>query len=111
MATLLRAHRRHVETVRGKLLGNLIEDHALPRRQLRHDRHQQALPGERAFAARAQVLFEQHALVRHVLVDDPQSFAIHRHDEAGVHLSQRLQFREAGGAGGRFSPMRGCSAA
>ena len=44
------------------------------------------------------MLLEKDALVRHVLVDDPQPFAVHRHDEAGVHLPERLQIRNFFGA-------------
>ena len=55
----------------------------------------QALPGHRALAPRPQMLLEKHALVRHVLVDDPQPFRIHRHDEARVHLPQWPQFPDA----------------
>ena len=63
----------------------------LPRIQLDDQRHQHSLAAEFAFAARAQMLLEQHALVRHMLVNDPESFAIHRNDEAAVHLPKRLQ--------------------
>src|SRR5256885_13166215 len=37
-----------------------------------------------------QVLFEQHALVRHVLVHNPQAFAVHRHDE-GLWIVDRSE--------------------
>ena len=55
----LRAHRRHVESVGRQLLRDLIQNGALPRRQVRHDRHQQPLARKSAFAPRAQMLLEQ----------------------------------------------------
>ena len=66
-------------------------------------------PDDRAFAARAHVLLKQDALVRHVLVDEPQSLAVDGDDEAGVHLSQRLEVGEAGGAGRKLDGLRGRS--
>jgi len=36
------------------------------------------------------VLLEKHALVRHVLVYDPQSFAVHRDDETCADLTKWL---------------------
>ena len=40
------------------------------------------------------MLLEENALMRDVLVDDPQPFGIHRDDETVVHLSKRLQIRD-----------------
>ena len=36
--------------------------------------------------------------MRHVLIDDPQPLAVHRHNKAGAHLPQRLQIRNLIGA-------------
>ena len=44
----------------------------LRRRQFQHHRHQQLLPLDAALGPLPQHLFKQDALVRHVLVDDPQ---------------------------------------
>ena len=44
-----------------------------------------------AAGALGQHLFEQDPLVRHVLVDDPQSVASGGDDEAVVDLAQRAQ--------------------
>ena len=99
MATLRAAHQLRFESVGAQLFADLLERHELPRTQLDDQRHQQALPAERALAPRPQVLLEEHALVRHVLVDDPQAFAVHRHDEAGAHLPQRLQVENLHRAG------------
>ena len=93
-----RPHLRDLETVGGQLLGDSFENDELPRRELHHQRHQHVLAGELPFAARAQMLFEQHALVRYVLVNDPQPFAVYGDDEARIHLSQRLQLTQAFGA-------------
>ena len=46
------------------------------------------------------MLLEQHALVRHVLVDDPQALRVHRDDEARIDLPQRLEVRDALGTRG-----------
>ena len=42
-----------------------------------------------------QHLLEQNALMRHVLIDDPQSVAPRRDDEAVVDLAQRPQIRQS----------------
>jgi len=49
-------------------------------------------------AACFQMLLEEHALVRHVLVHDPQPLAVHRDDETRADLSQRLQVSDLFGA-------------
>ena len=107
-----RAHQFGFETVGAQFFANLLENRELPGVQLDDQRNQQALSAEFAFAPRAQVLFEKHALVRHVLVNDPQSFAIHCDDEAAVHLAQRLQvgdvfdaWQRSGRGGGAASPF------
>src|ERR1700722_12769338 len=37
------------------------------------------------------MLLEEHAFVRHVLIDDPESLAVHRHDKTAAHLAQWLE--------------------
>ena len=54
-------------------------------------RHQQPLHLHAAGGALLQHLLEQNALVRHVLVDDPQPVAARGDDEALVDLAQRAQ--------------------
>src|SRR6202035_1251285 len=54
-----------------------------------------------------QMLLEQHALVRHMLIDDPQPLGIDRDNKTRVNLAQRLQFREARRARWRFPGLRG----
>src|SRR5216684_4519576 len=56
------------------------------------------------------MLLEEHALVRHVLVDDPQPFAVHCHDETRAHLPEWLEVRDLFGArkaGGSVCARRG----
>src|ERR1700719_5287616 len=52
------------------------------------------------------MLFEKDALVRNVLVDDAQTFAIHGHDKTVVHLPERLQIDDLLGAGKRTGRVR-----
>src|SRR5580704_7169584 len=40
------------------------------------------------------MLLEENALVRHVLIDNPQAFGVHRDDEAAAHLAERLQVND-----------------
>src|SRR5712692_6512269 len=40
------------------------------------------------------MLLEEHALVRHVLVDDPQSLRVYGDDVARVHLAERLELAQ-----------------
>ena len=102
-----RAHLRDFEAVGGEFLGDALENNELPRGKLHHERHEHALAGKLPFAARAQMLFEQHAFVRDVLVNDPQSFPVHRDNEAGTYLAQWLEFAQAFGACQRFGDCTG----
>src|ERR1700732_2263834 len=52
------------------------------------------------------MLLEQHAFVRHMLIDDPQPLGIDRDNKTRVNLAQRLQFRKARRARGRFPGLR-----
>ena len=73
-----------------KLFGNFFVDDQLARRKLENHGHQHALALDFSGATRFEVLLEQDALVGYVLVDDPQTFAIHRDDETGADLAERL---------------------
>jgi len=88
MATLRPSIRFRFKPIRAKLFADLLECRELPRTQFNDHRHQEALPSKLALAPRPQMLLEQYALVGDVLVDDPQAFAVHRHDEAAVHLAK-----------------------
>ena len=76
-----RADGRNLEAVCGQLFADALYDRNLLRRKFHDDGHQQALAGERALAAGAQMLLEQHALVSHMLVDDPEAVFVYREDE------------------------------
>ena len=77
-----RAHRLDFETVGASSSAIFSKIDHLPRRKLQNHRHQHALALDFSGAARFQVLLEEHAFVRHVLIHDPQTFGVHRNDEA-----------------------------
>ncbi len=66
-----RAERFDLEAVAIQFIGNLGEDRHLAGRQLDDQRHQQLLPLRRFGQALLADSFEQDALVRHMLIDDP----------------------------------------
>ncbi len=98
-----RANGRNFKSIGEQFVRDLAENHFLARRKVHHMRHEHALPADLSFAARAQVLLEQDAFVRHVLVDDPEALAIDRDDEARIDLA-----REASAWPG-FPPMHALS--
>src|SRR5262249_33558804 len=59
-----------------------------------YDRHQQPLALDTAVGARRKHMFEQNALMRDVLIDDPQSVAARGDDEAVVNLAERAEILE-----------------
>jgi hypothetical protein len=61
----------------------------LSSRQFQDDRDQQLLALDAALGLLPQNFFEQDALVRHVLVDNPESIAACRNDKAVVNLTER----------------------
>jgi len=67
-----RTHLRNFKTVGSQLLSDAPRKSRAASAKLDHQRNEHALSGELSVAARAQMLLEQHAFVRHVLVDDPQ---------------------------------------
>ena len=89
-----RAERLHLEAIAVQLVGDLGEDRHLSRRQLDDQRHQQLLLLRRLRQPLLADFLEQNALVRHVLVDDPQPLRIDREDERVANLSDRLQRRQ-----------------
>ena len=62
--------------------------------ELQNQRHEQALHLDASGGALLHHLFEQNALVRHVLVDNPQAVAAGGEDEAFVDLAERPQIGE-----------------
>ena len=89
-----RAERLDLEAIGAQFVGYLGKDRLLPRRQLQDHRQQQPLSFDGVRTALPQDLFEQYALVRHVLIDDPQPGAVHRQDERIAYLPQWLQRRQ-----------------
>ena len=83
-------HRFDFKSIRSQFLTNFFVDDELPWRQLDNHGHQQALRFDLSRAACFEVLFEEHSLMSDVLVYDPQTFAVHRHNETGAHLTERL---------------------
>ncbi len=79
------------ESVLRQFVGDVGEDGLLRRREFDHQRQQQALAFDFLRRSLLQDLLEQHALVGHVLVDDPQAFRIHREDEGVANLAQRFE--------------------
>ena len=61
------------------------------RRQLHEDRHEEPLALEAAARQPLGNPFEQHALVRDVLIDDRQAFFVNRDDERVAELAERHQ--------------------
>ena len=80
-----------LETVLGKLIGYLREHRQLGRRKFEDQRHEQALAFHSLGGALFHDLFEEYALVGHVLVDDPESFVVDREDEGLADLAKRLE--------------------
>ena len=59
--------------------------------QVEHHGHQQSLALERGLREALENPLEQHALVRHVLIDDHQAVVVHRHDERIAELAERCE--------------------
>src|SRR5579871_5428826 len=83
-----RAHGLNFETVGRQFFCDFLEDDDLARREFEDKRHEHALRFNFAGAACSEVLFEEDAFVRDVLVDDPQAFAVDGDDEAGADLTE-----------------------
>ena len=77
-----------------QLIGNARIVDLLLGRELQNQRHQQPLrlhpPGGTLF----HYLFEEDALVRHVLIDDPEPVAARGENKAFMDLPQRPQIRQ-----------------
>ena len=78
-----------------QFLGDARVIDLLLRRELQDHRHQQPLHFHASGGALFQHLLEQNALMRHVLVDDPQPVASGGDDEALVDLAERAQIARA----------------
>src|SRR5277367_3582724 len=60
-------------------------------RQLEHDRHEEALAFYFLHRALLEDALEQYALVRDMLIDNPQAIFVYRKDERIANLSERPQ--------------------
>ncbi len=67
-------------------------------REIEQQRHQKLLALHAALSLLPQDFFEQNALVRDMLVDDPKAVASGRDDEAVVNLAERPKIGERGQA-------------
>ncbi len=85
-----RAHRFDLEAVGGEFVGDFFVDDELARGKFENHRHQHALAFDFAGATRFEMLLEEDALVRDVLIDDPEAFAVDGDDEAGADLAERF---------------------
>ena len=86
-----RAEGFDLEAVAIQFVGDFGEDRHLARRQLDDERHQQLLPLGRFCQSLLADFLEQNALVRDVLIDDPQSLRIDGQDKRIANLPDRLE--------------------
>ncbi len=84
------------KTIAGQFVGNFSEHCLLSGREFENQWHQQTLAFNFLCATLLQNLFEEHALMGHVLVNDPQPFPVHRQDERLPNLAQRFKRGEYG---------------
>ncbi len=92
------AERLRIETRTLQLIGDARIFDLLAGRQIEQNRHQKLLAFHAALRLLAQHFLEQNALVRHVLIDDPQAIAPGRDDEAVVNLAERPKIGKRGQA-------------
>ena len=79
--------------------GVLRQRLALRRRQLEHDRREQPLALERARGQLLHHLLEEHALVRHVLIDDRDALVVDGDDVGVAELAERDHRPDLAGVG------------
>src|SRR5438309_7909323 len=79
------------ETIEMKLIRNLCEDGLLAGSEFDHEGHQQTLALNFLRGSLFQNFFEQHAFVRHVLIDYPQAITIDRQNKGIPNLAKRLK--------------------
>jgi len=79
------------EAVAPQFIRDLAKYRLLRGRQLQHDGHEQALALHLHGGPLLQNAFEQDALMRHMLIDDPQTVFVHRQNERVPDLTQRPQ--------------------
>ena len=79
------------EAVALELFGDLGEGDHLCGEEIDEQRHEQALALDAFGVAVAQDLFEEHALVGDVLVDDPEAFFVGGEDEGVAELAEGFE--------------------
>jgi len=94
------------EAVAVEFVGDLGEGDHLSGEEVDEQRHEEPLALDLLGVAFAQDLFEEDALVRDVLVDDPETFFVGGKNEGVAELAERLECGEGGEGvgllGGRF---------
>ena len=86
-----RPERLGLEAVPRQFVRNFGEDCLLCGREFKDERHKQTLAFDLLRRALLQNSFEEHALMGHVLVYDPEPLMIHCQDERLANLPERLQ--------------------
>jgi len=82
------------EAVAIEFVGDLGEGDHLGRKQIDEKRHEEALTLDLLGVAFAKNFFEEDALVRDMLVDDPETFFVGGEDEGVAKLAQGLECGE-----------------
>ena len=65
----------------------------MPGTQFHDNRQQEPLALHCLITAQAKVTFKKNALVRHMLIDNPEPGGIGGHNEAMLHLTERNEIR------------------
>ncbi len=99
--------RLHLKAIGLQFPGDGGKGDHLRRQQIEQHGHEQPLALYLLHPALAQYPLEQHPLVGHMLIDDPQALLVHRQDEGFAQLPQRPQRGQAvqGGAGAGFDTL------
>ena len=103
-----RAEGLDFEAVAFELRSDLGEGDHLGGREVDEQWHEQTLALHALDFALAQNFFEEHALVRDVLVDDPEAFLVGGEDEGLAELADGLERGECVECGGLIGDGSGC---
>ena len=87
----MRAEGLDLKAIALQFLRDAGEEHHLVRLQIDEHGHQQALPLHTLHFPLAKDLLKEHALMGHMLVDDPQTLVVDGEDERLAQLPQRLE--------------------
>ena len=86
--------RLRFKAVARQFIGDCRKYALLRGRKLQQQWHQQPLAFYLLCRSLAENFFKQHALMGHVLIDDPEALGAYGEDEGVVHLPQRFQRRK-----------------